>query len=267
MKNIVNPVERVKVCNFGVYVSSYLVRPADIRGDTAVLTGDEAVHASKSARKRPGDELLLIDGVGTGYRCVVRTVEGDRVVCEIREAIPQMGEPCADVTLAVGMVKGDRFDSLVETAVELGAGAIVPLETRFSIVHHTSENRQRRWNRIAESAAKQCLRSRVPPVEKPEALRSFAERTGEFDAVFVAWEGQQEPTSPFPAIAPGSILLVVGPEGGFHDEEIGLLRSKGARTVPLGPRRLRTGTAAIALLTLALQGVGEYARCLAPHVD
>ena len=263
-----NPVERVKVSNYGASVSSYLVKPADICGDTAVLSGDEAAHASKSARKRPGDELVLIDGVGTGYRCVVRTVEGDRVVCQIREVIPHMGEPRTHVTLAVGMVKGDRFDSLVETAVELGAGAIAPLETRFSIVHHTSENRQRRWNRIAEAAAKQCLRSRIPSVEKPQPLRSFAERTGEFDVVFVAWEGQQESANPIP-VAPlvGSILLVVGPEGGFHDEEISLLRSKGAHTVPLGPRRLRTGTAAIALLTLALQGVGEYARCLAPHVD
>jgi 16S rRNA (uracil1498-N3)-methyltransferase len=249
-------------------MSSYLVSPQNIHGKTATIVGGEADHAIKSARRRLGDSILLIDGSGVAYRSTVASIEPRRLICNIVEVLPEMGEPILDVTLAAGLTKGDRFEDMIEKATELGVGSVLPLETRYTVARQPSENKRRRWETIAESAAKQCLRSRVPTIMEPVDLAALIPHIPHYGEALLAWEGETTVSTAPRSIAGGrSILVVIGPEGGFHPDEIRDLQTAGARTMPLGARRLRAETAAITALTLVLEAVGEYSRLLPPHVD
>ena len=244
-------------------MSSYLIAPRTVHHGKAVITGDEARHAIRVARRRVGEHILLIDGAGTAYEARVSALGHDRVECEVLNRVEEYGEPHVKVTLAAALVKSDRFETLIEKAVELGVSAIWPMETAFSVVRNPSENKWRRWSAIALSATKQCLRSRVPEVARPLALADLAGRLPEFDGAFVAWEGESEHALGADTVLVGTrFLVVIGPEGGFKGEEITLLRAGGARTITLGPRRLRAETAAISALVLVMDRTGELNRPL-----
>ncbi|HDS74133.1 MAG TPA: 16S rRNA (uracil(1498)-N(3))-methyltransferase, partial [Firmicutes bacterium] len=184
------------------------------------------------------------------------------------EKMFESGEPTVKVTLAAAIIKADRFESLVEKATELGVDAVWPMESENSVVRAPSENKQRRWRAIAESAAGQCLRSRVPQIADPLMLDDVIARRGEFDAAFVAWERQRNGSLESATLdSRKRILLIVGPEGGFTPVEIARLESANVTPVTLGARRLRTVTAAITLLTLTMQWAGEFSRTAYGAID
>lgn len=243
-------------------MSSYLVDPnaVDMSTGSALIAGDEAHHAIRVSRVRAGDAVTLIDGVGTGYRAIVDSLRDESVVCGVTRRIPGMGEPAIEVTVAAGILKGDRFDLLIEKAVELGANRIVPFESANTVVRVPSANKQRRWQSVSLAAAKQCLRSRVPEVAAPATVGEIADLARVCDAAFVAWELESGAQMPAAFTAGTSVLLVSGPEGGLTPSEVAVLQDAGVKPVTLGARRLFGETAAIAALTLVLNGAGEYSR-------
>ncbi len=229
--------------------------PSGVTGDTLVITGEELSHMAHVMRKQEGDSLMVVDGTGSAYETVIARLERRSAVCSILARHEGYGEPDVRVTLGVGLLKNPaRFDLVVEKATELGVHEIIPLLTERTI---PSKSKSGRWKKLTLAAMKQCGRSHWPEVREPAGLR---ELLGEpRDLKLVAHEqpsgegGGRMPRAGGMTPPVKSVLLLVGPEGGFTDDEIGSCRAAGCETVYLGGRRLRTETAAIAALALLMR--------------
>ena len=237
----------------------FCVLPEDVTGDRIVLRGEEAHHAARVCRCQRGDGIDATDGAGMFYRCRVTSCAVDATEAEILERLPEHGEPKTRVTLAVAPVKGERFDWLVEKAVESGASEILPILTTRTVVE--PGHKRDRWRRVALAALKQTKRSRLTEVAETvpfsEALAGLA---GRVELLLIAHE-VAEPSADLSRVLPASLIasvgLLIGPEGGFTDEEVSASCVLGARPFSLGPRRLRTETAGVLAVALVLHELGK----------
>jgi 16S rRNA (uracil1498-N3)-methyltransferase len=227
-------------------------RPA-APGDTVRLGDEEARHGGRSLRLKSGDLVILADGEGGLAEARVGAARPGRLELTVlsRRQVPRPRGP--EIRLAAAVVRGPRFDLLVEKATELGADVLVPLLTRHGEVRPGGVEKPERWRRLAISALKQSRRAWLPRIEPVTTLEAFLE----------AWPGGTlwvaEPGEPGPGIPKpdGDRLgLLVGPEGGWHPSETALLAGRGAVFISLGPNRLRTETAALALLVHARGALG-----------
>ena len=231
--------------------------PTAFTQTTVTLTADEARHLRDVLRLKAGDEVYVFDGRGREFRCSVLNAKRDAAELRIEEEIePAKPESQLQLNLCVALLKGEKFDLVVQKATELGVTSITPLITRHADIHlrDQSDARKRvvRWQRIALEAAKQSGRAFVPeiilPVEFDTILNTegtgvmFSERGGE------AFESLTET---------GSITALVGSEGGWSDEEIDAARARNFHIVTLGGRVLRAETAAIAVTVLVQHRFGD----------
>ncbi len=231
----------------------------EIRESRGWLREEEFHHAVRVLRLRPGQEVRLVDGQGRAYRARLSRVDLRRAVAELEllEPLPA-NEPRQWVTLAVAVSRGDRMDFLVEKAVELGIGRLVPVVFRRSV--RIQAGRWSRWQRIARSAVKQSGRARVPEVLPPRSLEDFlADLTGPGQRWVFHPEAPPWGEAPLPDARQPQVL-VVGPEGGLVPEELDLLRHHGFQVRSLGARILRVETAALAGLVLLMDRLGELQR-------
>lgn len=227
-------------------------------GDTARITGADAVHIRRSLRMKPGEELVVCNGRGTDYTCRIAGFEGEDVLLAVLFEAPTCSEPSVAVTLYQGLPKGDKMEWIIQKAVELGVAAIVPVATARSIVRldGKEEKKRERWQRIAAEAAGQCGRGLIPPVSVPltwkEALAAMAQENA-----VVFYEGGGAPLRQLAGPETTALSIVVGPEGGFAPEEIAALEDAGVRTATLGPRILRCETAPLAALSAIMLLTGN----------
>ena len=217
------------------------------------LTGEEAAHLARVLRARPGQEICVFDGTGTGYACRIDAVTPDAVTCAILSSAPGASEPDIAVTLYVGYPKADKLELIIQKAVELGAVRIVPFFSRCCVVTpKKEEQKQLRYQRIALEAAKQSGRDRVPTVELP---RSFAEVCGElsgYDAALFCYEAERHGTKLGELLSGArTVAVVTGSEGGFTSEEAAAAAAV-SHSISLGPRILRCETAPLAALTAVM---------------
>jgi len=178
----------------------------------------------------------------------------------ILETRENVGESGYRITLGQAVGKGRTFESVVEKGTELGVARFIPLSTDRVVVRPNSATvkaRRQRWQRLALSAMKQCGRSRWPEVEAPRSLQELRTEFDRYDAVLLAWNPEEEMTvgealsrAGFSHGSSPSVLALVGPEGGFTDEEVRTALAAGARAVTLGPRVLRTETAGMVMVAL-----------------
>lgn len=228
-----------------------------IRDNRGVITGRELIHLRKALRLRPGDPVTVFDGSGLEYDAMIRSLSAEQAEIEILRSYQANRESPLEMILAVGLTKGEKMDFVVEKAAELGAQAIVP----FASVHAVpkldearARRRSERWAMIALSAAKQCGRSQVPQILP---LCEFAQLVGqprEQTLKLLFWEREQSRTVREvyeKHSGARSVLLTVGPEGGFSLEEASLAQKQGFESVSLGRRILRAETAAVSVMTLA----------------
>ena len=202
------------------------------------------------------------------YRCRVLSCSAEGTEAEVLERLPEYGEARTRVTLAVAPVKGERFDWLVEKAVEAGAARILPVVTARTVME--AGGRGERWQRVALAAMKQTKRSRLTEVAEArpfgEALAGLARGV---DLLLMAWEGAEtsaDLAKVIPSSPVASVGVLVGPEGGFTDEEVAAVRSLDARPFSLGPRRLRTETAGVLAVALVLYEMGKVAHVKSAEV-
>ncbi|MDI5976612.1 16S rRNA (uracil(1498)-N(3))-methyltransferase [Amycolatopsis magusensis] len=223
-------------------------------GDRAVLDGEEARHAVTVRRIRPGERIVLTDGRGGGARCVADSVQGGRdaeLALRVEESWTEP-EPELRVIVAQALAKGDRGELAVELATEAGVDEIVPWRAARSVAKWEDGPRGdkalARWRSTARAAAKQARRLWLPAVAEPMTTKQLAALAGEVDRALVleAEAGVRLADAGLPSA--GSLLLVVGPEGGIGPEELTLLSDAGARPVRLGQTVLRTSTAAAVAL-------------------
>ena len=233
------------------------VTPGAIAGDQATVTGEQHHYLARVMRLASGDMLTLLDGQGNAYDARVTSVDKERLVASIvaSRSIPL---PPVAVTLYQGLPKADKFDLILQKATELGVDCIVPLAASHSVVQIGADKRdakRARWRKIVEEAAEQCERGRVPRVEVPAQLSSVRLAAGELGLILAERDQTSSLLALLPSAAPPAIALFVGPEGGWTPAEIALLERAGAVRATLGPRILRTETAALAALALIM---GRY---------
>lgn len=245
-------------------------------GDVYVLDGAEGRHAGVVQRRGPGERLDVVDGAGTRLRCVVERVESSgrpEVHLRVDEVVVEP-EPPVVLTLVQALAKGDRDELAVEAAVEVGVDAVVPWQAERSVVVWRGQRAAKshaKWVATVRSAVKQARRACLPPVAEPVTTRRLADRVREVVAaggtVVVLHEDATTPLADvaLPA-APGGpdgerpeLLVVVGPEGGIADAEVGLLAEAGAVPARLGPHVLRTSTAGPVAVALLSERLGRWA--------
>ncbi len=218
----------------------FYTQPNSVTSDTVRLTGQEAKHASKVLRIRIRDTVHITNGTGNLYTCSVSEITKSEVICKIQEKqFEERNKPF--VTLIVGLVKKrDRLEFAVEKSVELGADEIVV----FRGDHSEKGNvRLERLESTALSAMKQSLRVYLPKITFSENLTDALKSTSRQSRLIYADETLGE--VPTPIIDQDSYVLVVGPEGGFSEEERKVLNKEGGVPYSLGDKRLRTETAAV----------------------
>ena len=232
-------------------------------GDSAVITGQNAIHIRRSLRMRPGNNLTLCDGQGNDYYCEITSFEGEDVMLKVLYRTPTTCEPTTRVTLYQGLPKGDKLEWIIQKAVELGVYAVVPVETARSIsrideASDRSANKQKRLQKIADEAAGQSGRGILPKVETPLNFKQALERIrNEGSPVIVFYEGGGSSLGGMIDPSCKNISIVIGPEGGFEPSEIEALKDIGAQTGTLGPRILRCETAPIAALAVIMSLTGN----------
>ena len=227
------------------------------------LASDESRHLRDVLRLQPGDEIYAFDGEGREFHCTINEINRDSAQLKvIAEVEPARSESPLELTLAVALLKGEKFDLVVQKATELGVTHIVPVTTKLADVHLRDESdkskRVARWQKIAIEAAKQSGRAVVPKVAKPMAFRSVIQTTTQSRLMFSERDGQSlaELQKSF-FQRPLSITAAVGSEGGWTDEEIAEAREAHWTIITLGGRTLRAETAAIAVTVLLQHAFGD----------
>ncbi len=226
---------------------TFYIEPDKVQGKTAVLKGEELHHARNVMRLGPGDEVELVDGLGNMHRAVFLSISSEGGELEIKSTETE-DDPSFSLIMAMGIVKGERFEWALQKCTELGVAAFIPLITERTEVKPAKPwPRQARLEKTIISACKQCGRARFPELDSPVILKDL--KPFEYDLPIVLWESGSSPPikEAVNNIAdPGSCLLVIGPVGGFTDGEIHYLVERGFIAASFGPRILRTETAATA---------------------
>ena len=231
--------------------------PTAFTQTTVTLTADEARHLRDVLRLKPGDEVYVFDGRGHEFQCSVSNAKRDSVELHIESEVePTKPESQLQLNLCVALLKGEKFDLVVQKATELGVTKVTPLLTRYADIHlrdaADATKRVARWQRIALEAAKQSGRAFVPEITLPVAFEAALEIEGA--GVMFSERGGETLES---LSGTGSITALVGSEGGWSDEEIEAARARGFHVVTLGGRILRAETAAIAATTLLQHLFGD----------
>ncbi|MBQ2730273.1 MAG: 16S rRNA (uracil(1498)-N(3))-methyltransferase [Clostridia bacterium] len=215
---------------------------------TVLIIGDDALHITKSLRMKPGETLCVCDMARCEYDCSVISV-GEEVLLLVEDERPCDTEPPYEVTLYQALVKGDKFDTVVQKAVECGVHRIVPFITDRCVVRLSKsdcEKKRLRWQRISAEAAKQCGRGIIPEVSGLLTFSEMLVEAGQADVPLFCYEGESAVTVPEALKSESDVKtlsVVIGSEGGFSVSEAEDAQRSGLLSVGLGRRILRTETA------------------------
>lgn len=231
-------------------MARFFVSPEDIHDNSVTISSNDAFHIARTLRMACGDEVTVCDGSGTEYVCSLSKIRDNECVCEILSQHQAKSEPPLEITLYMAYPKGDKLETVVQKAVELGVSKIIPFESSRCIKRPAEEKLDKiteRLNKIAHEASKQCGRAILPSVLKMQRLKDLADNIQKYDLAIFCYEG--EGTESLKTILENhasksnSIAVIIGSEGGFSKDEAELIISKGAYAANLGPRILRCETA------------------------
>ena len=224
-----------------------------VTGETAFLCEEDAHHAIRVLRMKPGEGCELFAG-GRRFSGEVASIGDGAVQVRITGELPST-EPRLRVTLYQGLPKADKMELIVQKAVELGACSVVPVAMSRCVVQLDAKDgrkKQERWQKIAREACKQSGRCEMMQVTEPISFRQLLARLPEHGAAIVPWEDARGYSlARFHAEHPGitDLAIVIGPEGGMSGEEIERMQGSKCRAVTLGPRILRTETAGLCAMS------------------
>ncbi|HHW55087.1 MAG: 16S rRNA (uracil(1498)-N(3))-methyltransferase [bacterium] len=242
----------------------FLVDNLETDLNEVTITGEEGVHLYRVLRLRPGAIIEVGDGRGRAFRAELISAGPQSSKARLLEPILEEREPRLPLILAQALVKGEKMDWIIQKGTELGVHTFVPFTSRRVVVKLKGEKaaaRRERWERIAREAAKQCGRTLVPRVDGPLDLEEVLTRYGREDyLIILPWEGENNQglnVALTGVSRRAGVVVVIGPEGGFEEEEVQRAQELGARVVSLGPRILRAETAALAVVTMTLFAAGD----------
>ena len=226
-----------------------------------VITGEDVRHLNKVLRMQPGEILRISSHDGDNYLGEITAIDDTQVVLHIIEEVPST-ELKQRIYLFQAIPKGDRMETVIEKAVELGVYEIIPVEMKYCVVKLDDKKKKKRIERyqtIAETAAKQSKRSIIPTVHDVMTYKEAVEYARSCDVNLVPYECKEGMAAITAALAKlpeaETISIMIGPEGGFADEEIDMVSDMDV--ISLGKRILRTDTAAIASMTMVMLACEE----------
>ncbi len=227
-----------------MHFQQYYVEPQNVSQNSLELDGDEFNHAVRVMRMQVGDFISLTDGQGQIYEGAISVIEKRSLTVDIQNILQNEGEPALQLVLAEAVSKGSGFDWVVEKGTEIGISTFQPIITERSVAKPEKNDR---WQKKALAAIKQCGRSKCPQVKEPVAFKECLKQYQD-SLLFIAHESHQGvPVDEIQrAVASNQqVVLFIGPEGGFSQSEFELALQHNAIPLNLGPRRLRSETAAI----------------------
>ncbi|MBM7577641.1 16S rRNA (uracil(1498)-N(3))-methyltransferase [Jeotgalibacillus terrae] len=222
------------------------------------ISGDDYKHIVRVMRMNEGDRIITVTGPEQVFESEIISIDDLSLQVKVQKQLTETSELPVHVTIAHGLPKGDKLEYVIQKATELGMVSLKPFSAERSIVkwdQKKGKKKAERWNKIAKEAAEQSHRSVIPVISEPISTKQLGSSFREYDAIMMAYEEDAKTgeTSNFAAflngLTPGSkILAVIGPEGGFSQQEAGQLLEAGAVSCGLGPRILRTETAPLYIL-------------------
>lgn len=237
----------------------FFVAPEQINTNdkTVIIVGTDVNHVKNVLRMKPGEEISVSNGQdGREYRCGIRNMEEDRIVCELRFVKEDKVELPSRVYLFQALPKADKMELIIQKAVELGVYKIIPVAARRCIAKlddKKAASKIQRWQGIAEAAAKQSRRAVVPEVTNVSYFSEAVRMASGMDVRLIPYELAEDMSKTkerIGALQPGQeIAVFIGPEGGFEEAEIALALSNGVEPITLGKRILRTETAGMTVLS------------------
>ncbi len=236
----------------------FFVKDGQIAGSEITIAGSDVNHIRNVLRMKPGEQVRIGNGLDRDFLCVLEEIAAETVTARIVSEAEDT-ELSARLCLFQGLPKSDKMELIIQKAVELGAYQIVPVATHRAVVKldgKREEGRLRRWNAIAESAAKQSKRVLVPEVCPVLSFREALKQAKKFDVKLLLYEnarGMRSMAEAAERIRPGTTVgIFVGPEGGFEETEVREAELCGWSAVSLGRRILRTETAGLAALAILM---------------
>ncbi len=241
--------------------------PEGLASNQIKITGEQARYLSLVLRVTPGETITILDGAGRRYTCRIIQAHKKEVLAEkIKQELYSAESPIS-ITLAQGIPKGEKMDLIIQKSTELGVKKIIPLITEHAEVRETGK--LERWRKIALSAAQQSGREKIPEIESPVSLSEFLKNPpsppfdkggmrGFLKIIFSEEEKNQTLKKVLKDFKDSpDIVVLIGPEGGFSQEEAALAVKSGFIPVSLGPRILRTETAAITAISILQYEMGD----------
>ena len=237
----------------------FFVSPDMVGEDEITIEGTDVNHIKNVLRMKSGEELLISDGAGNDYMCEIAVINDDSVVAHITGKEFSGTELETKIYLFQALPKSDKMEMIVQKAVELGAYAIVPVRTSRCVVKLDEKKaaaKVKRWNGIAESAAKQSRRGIIPEVKNVMGFKEALEYVKDFDMNIIPYENYKDMKETVNVLenvkGMKKIGVFIGPEGGYAEEEIELAMDKNVHPLSLGRRILRTETAGMAVLSVLM---------------
>ncbi|NLW21963.1 MAG: 16S rRNA (uracil(1498)-N(3))-methyltransferase [Tissierellia bacterium] len=243
-------------------MNRFFVTKDQIIGSNIQVLGKDVKHIKDVLRLGPKDKIELVCQ-GESYICQIREIKSDRVLVDILDRYKGRNEPPIHIILYQGIAKGDKMDLIIQKGTEIGIKEIYPVITNRTVVKIKDRKKEEkkiiRWNTIAEEAAKQSKRDLIPAVHNIISFQEMLDILKKEKNIIVAYEkakfkGLKEVLK---AIDGQKIHIIIGPEGGFEEEEIKELEGIGGQVVTLGPRIFRTETAGIVVASIALYELGD----------
>lgn len=236
-------------------IPRFFISKSEFRGDKVTITGTDASHIYRVLRLREGDKITVCDMQKNVYDGILTFVSADMAEAALSDCRPSPAEPPYTVTLYQGMPKGDKLDTIVQKAVELGAARIVPVMCERAVSRPDEKSMEKkiiRLNRIAAEAAKQCGRGIVPEVMPALSFKQMLDEIKTAGLSFICYEGDEVVPLREIILNAGefrSVSFYIGPEGGISSGEIALAKEREIPLAGLGKRILRTETAPLFALS------------------
>jgi 16S rRNA (uracil1498-N3)-methyltransferase len=235
----------------------FFIEPVALQKSVVAIEGSEVRHIKNVLRLKPGDKIRVFDGEGFEYEASIHRFFADRVEIKIRRKFPGTKESPVQIAVAQALLKEKKMDRLLRHLCELGVTRWIPFISERSVPKPGEKRlsaRAQRWNKIVKESCKQCQRSKLPEIIKTLTFEDLLAYGQSCDLKIVFYENESATLkslmAPNPPATPRKILLILGPEGGFSDQEIENARAAGCVVAGLGSRILRAETAAIAACTL-----------------
>ena len=242
-------------------MSTFYVKTSQINNNKIEIIGEDYKHIKNVLRCKIGEKIDVCDENAIRYKTKITNFTDKSIICEIQEIDKNTTEAKINITLFQGLPKSDKLELIIQKATEMGVYSVVPVQMERSIIKIDEKNLEKkleRWNKISAEASKQSGRQKVPEVHRVINFKNIIENISKYDIVLLPYENEKSVTIKDVLINLkkcntniSNIAVIIGPEGGFSENEINTLSEiENVHIVTLGPRILRTETAGLATLSM-----------------